>query len=364
MIETLGKYIIDNKSDFANSINFLEQHNIQPIPFNTDDDRKNHHNRILIDFFKIDKKNIIENLNLIFYNSKIEKNFYTTFPLSKLIEIQKNDEYDNNQTEILFPYIKITQNYNQILEPLEQVIQNKHDRYINLNKVKEKQILTIYKYVNDNNNELEIIKTHYYSKNPLYGLVHYINLNPFIFQNKYLVLQELETITIDKNEFIRIKDFFKLIKSEDYTFKLNIENNVNNLINVSFYKNVIEKNYKQILTFNNFSIEFLLNVFKDLYTFENILIYLDFHYINMEFYYEQKQIEVYINTVRFKFERDSKLISKFLNDFIRNDSKKTLKERIFLFKEPNFIDNEITVENYFNYHIGKNIIYSIKEKIK
>lgn len=104
MLETLGKYIIENHRDFYDAIQYLKENNVQPIKFNLNNDTENHHNKILIDFFKIDKKNKIENINLIFYNAKIEKKFYTTFPLSELTKIQEFEKDDYKQTEILFTY--------------------------------------------------------------------------------------------------------------------------------------------------------------------------------------------------------------------------------------------------------------------
>ena len=365
MLETLGKYIIENHRDFYDAIQYLKENNVQPIKFNLNNDTENHHNKILIDFFKIDKKNKIENINLIFYNAKIEKKFYTTFPLSELTKIQKIKKDDYKQTEILFTYIKTPRYTKEMIEPLKQTILINNTPFIHLNTSRNKQTMTIYKYFNTMNSELKVIETNQVSKNPLYGLVHYINLSPYSFQNKYLVLQELKTITIDKNEFKTIKDFFNIIESKNYTFILNIKGNEDNSINLSFNQNEVEENYKQILTFENFNIKILLNIFKDFYNFEELLKYLHLNKINIHFYDDEDIIKVLINNISFEFEKDSKLIRKFLKDFISDYIKKTLFQKIIYYlRHEYYINEKITVEDYFNYCKQKNIIYTIKERIK
>ena len=115
----------------------------------------------------------------------------------------------------------------------------------------------------------------------------------------------------------------------------------------------------------NFNIKILLNIFKDFYNFEELLKYLHLNKINIHFYDDEDIIKVLINNISFEFEKDSKLIRKFLKDFISDYIKKTLFQKIIYYlRHEYYINEKITVEDYFNYCKQKNIIYTIKERIK
>ncbi len=365
MLNTIGKYIVENHRDFYDSIQYLKENNVQDIKFNSNNDRDNHHNKFLIDFFKINKKNKIENMNLIFCNAKIEKKFYTTFSLSKLVDIKEVEENEFKQIEILFPYIKTLKYGKEMIEPLKQILQNEYVPYIHMNTIRDKQSLTIYKYFDDMNHELEIIETSQVSKNPFYGLVHYVNLDPYYFKNKYLVLQELETITVDKSKFKIIKDFFNIIETIDYTFSLDIKTFEKRQIYLSFNHNESKEDYQEILIFENFDIEFLLSIFKNFYDFEAVLQYLHLNNINIKLFFEEERINIFINDIFFEFEKNSKLITRFLRDFTSDYNKETfIQKAIYILKNEADIDKRVTIDDYSNYDKRKEILYIIKEKTK
>ena len=103
-------------------------------------------------------------MNLMFYNAKIEKKFYTTFPLSELTKIQEFEKDDYKQTEILFTYIKTPRYTKEMIEPLKQTILINNTPFIHLNTSRNKQTMTIYKYFNTMNSELKVIETNEDSK--------------------------------------------------------------------------------------------------------------------------------------------------------------------------------------------------------
>ena len=229
IVKNFDKYVSDNLRDFSEVRKLLEEDNIKKISFK-DNWEKDNHTKMLIDFFKIDMKNEVLNLEDIFFHTTEEYSFYTTFSLSEILKKQKLEESsfeENEQIEILLPYVKEYKYFREMIKPLNKIIGAKYSPYIHLNNDRNKMCLTIYNYTNHDNKNLKIIKADHVSKNPLYGLLHYINLDSYLFSGKSLVLQKLKTVSLDKETVSMYQKFFDNIKIKGYKFKLEVKESSN-----------------------------------------------------------------------------------------------------------------------------------------
>ena len=87
IVKNFDKYVSDNLRDFSEVRKLLEEDNIKKISFK-DNWNIDNHTKLLIDFFKIDMKNEVLNLEDIFFHTTEEYSFYTTFSLSEILKKQ------------------------------------------------------------------------------------------------------------------------------------------------------------------------------------------------------------------------------------------------------------------------------------
>jgi len=370
IVKNFDKYVSDNLRDFGEVRKLLEEDNIKKFSFK-DNWNINNHTKLLIDFFKIDMKNEVLNLEDIFFQTTEEYSFYTTFSLSEILKKQELEESsfeENEQIEILLPYVKEYKYFSEIIKPLNKIIGAKHSPYIHLNNARNKMCLTIYNYSNKNNN-LKIIKADQLSKNPLYGLLHYINLDSYLFSGKALALQRLKTVSLDKETFNIYQNFFDNIKVDGYRFKLEIKESSNtNLekkkLNLFFYhenKNLTDS----ILSFENFDIEFLIRFFGRFYYLDTALNQINQNNTRLRFYFgEQDSIKLQIHNEQIEIEKDTTLFSNLLRDVFQEHDLGIIDIFKFILSNQYDISKRISKESYYNFDVRKQIIYKIRGLMK
>ena len=369
-MEEYEKYLSEEIKDFSKIREILEKNEIRTIPFKIDHEYSiNQHNEVLIDFFNIDKKNTVINLNEIFFAAKKEYNYYYPFPLEKIYKKQEmedeKDYYKNKYLEILLPYIKEYKYFDKIIEPLKYFVENKYKPHIHLNDERNKLSLTVYKY-KDKNKELEIIETDHVSKNPIYGLLNYFNLDSYNFKNKSLVLHDLETITINEGHIKIIEIFLSNIQSPYFTFNLDIKTSYDSKkINLNFY----DPNEKELLSFQNFELEFLVSCLSSFYNLEYLLEYLESFKSHISMYFAEEEIKVHIYNKDNKhnsisIEQDIILMRNLLDDIFRDYTIGSFALIKYIFNPQTYTDNLIKKDFYLNYQTRKYILKEIDGMIQ
>ncbi len=371
IVKNFDKYVNGNIKDFSEVRKLLEEDNIKKISFK-DNWEKDNHTKLLIDFFKIDMKNEVLNLQDIFFHRTEEYSFYTTFSLNELIKKQKLEESsfeENEQIEILLPYVKEDKYFREIIKPLYKIIGAKYSLYIHLNNDRNKMCLTVYNYTNNENKKLKIIKADHISKNPLYGLLHYINLDLYLFSGKALALQRLKTVSLDKETVNMYQNFFDNIKINGYKFKLEVKesSNINlekKILGLFFYhenKNITDS----ILSFENFDIEFLITFFGRFYYLDTALEQINQNNIRLRFYFdEQDVIKLQIHNDQIEIEKDAKLLSNLLRDVFQEQDLGIINVFKFILSNQYDISKRISKESYYNFDVRKQIIYKIRGLMK
>jgi len=357
-MKNFEKYINTETKDFSKIRELLSEDRVKKISFKNNWTLESH-NELLIEFFKIDKKNEIIKLEDIFDNSTKEYAFYTTFPLKHILEDEK--------IEILLPYVKEYKYFREMIRPLQDSIKDKYSPYIHLHSSRDKMSLTIYNYIDTNNKKLKIIQADHISKNPIYGLLHYINLDSYLFGRKSLVLQKLKIVSVNKDYFKTFQKFFKNIGVNGYKFKLEVKessNTKNKALDLFFY-NENKDIYKNILSFENFDIEFLITFFESFYSLDTILEQIDNMDIKLRFYfYEQDNIKLQIQNEQIAIEKDIALLSNLLRSIFQEHEFGIISFFKFHFSNKYYIDEIVTKENYYNFKRKKYILYKIKEIMK
>jgi len=371
IVKNFDKYVNGNIKDFSEVRKLLEEDNIKKISFK-DNWEKDNHTKMLIDFFKIDMKNEVLNLEDIFFHTTEEYSFYTTFSLSEILKKQKLEESsfeENEQIEILLPYVKEYKYFREMIKPLNKIIGAKYSPYIHLNNDRNKMCLTIYNYTNHDNKNLKIIKADHVSKNPLYGLLHYINLDSYLFSGKSLVLQKLKTVSLDKETVSMYQKFFDNIKIKGYKFKLEVKesSNINlekKILGLFFYhenKNIMDS----ILSFENFDIEFLITFFERFYYLDTTLEQINQNNMRLRFYFdEQDSIKLQIHNDQIEIEKDATLLSNLLRDIFQEQDLGIINVFKFILSNQYDISKRISKESYYNFDVRKQIIYKIRGLMK
>ncbi|AXH10592.1 hypothetical protein CP960_06925 [Malaciobacter halophilus] len=370
-MKNFDKYVNENIKDFSEVRKLLEEDNIKKISYK-DNWNTNNHTKLLLDFFKIDMKNEVLNLEDIFFHRTEKYSFYTTFSLSEILKKQELEESsfeENEQIEILLPYIKEPKYFREMIKPLNKIIDVKYSPYIHLNNDRNKMCLTIYDYTNNENKNLKIIKADHISKNPLYGLLHYINLDSYLFSGKALALQRLKKVSLDQKNFNMYQKFFDNIKINGYKFKLEVKesSNINlekKFLSLFFYhenKNTTDS----ILSFENFDIEFIITFFERFYYLDTALEQINQNNMRLRFYFdEQDVIKLQIHNDQIEIEKDATLLSNLLRDVFQEQDLGIINVFKFILSNQYDISKRISKESYYNFDVRKQIIYKIRGLMK
>lgn len=108
--------------------------------------------------------------------------------------------------------------------------------------------LTLNKYIfkNNLNEKLEIIFPGQFFKNPIYGLLHYINFDISLFENKKIKIDKYTKLTATCD----YANLFSNLELEDYEYELRSFDREEN-IKLTFYKVDDDKTKKSILIIEN-----------------------------------------------------------------------------------------------------------------
>lgn len=335
-----------NVNDFKHAILKLQQNNINPIEFKLNTYEINNFDNIIKKFYGISEKNRIKDIQNFFIYDKEEYSQNIYFDINKLIELKESKTI---QKELIIKYIKTLKYASHILEPIK-FVKNSSSKTIILNE-QSSNLLTLEKYVfiNKDSKKLEIIIPGQSLKNPIYGLLHYVNFDIELFKDKEIKIDKYEKFNAKNN----YSDLFLNLELDEYEYELNILNNEKS-IKLTFYRNRDSESQKQesILViehsrdfFNKFNIidkDLLKNYLDRLYQC-NKRVYIYFQEYN-------NCIAVSGNGKTLILENDLFFLKKILQEVI---IKKTIRDKALEYiknigKSPyNFYDDTLSNKKYY-----------------
>ncbi|NUW26967.1 hypothetical protein HUX57_09840 [Arcobacter butzleri] len=349
---------LSNIRDFSNVISELERSNIDPIELKVDNCNLNNFDNIIKEFYGISAKNSVFFIkNFFIYNKEEKVGEDTFFDINELIELQSSEEI---KKEVVFEYVKHLKYGSEMVEPINFIKNNSSNTLILTGQRDNK--LKLYKYIfkNNNNEELEIIIPGQFFKNPIYGLLHYINFDISLFRNKKIKIDKYIKFTTTCD----YANLFSNLELEDYEYELRsfgIEEN----IKLTFYKIGENMTKDSILLIQNNK-----DFFQKLYIINKELLksYLDrlhHHKKKLYFYYEESNncIAVRSDNQTIRIENNLFLLRDIIEEIL---CKKTILNEILEYlknfgkKQYYFYDDIVSRKDF---HFNKYKFLSIIRKV-
>lgn len=311
----MSKYLqnVLNCRDFSEARKILDENNIKKIDFLIDKHDYNTYidsfDLLVKDFFKISEKNKILNI-LNFFNEddfKIDKSENTHFPIEKLLEIKDNNE--NKKVFVIMNYIKELKYATEILEPLAKVF-NSNSLNLKLTPRSENSFYPEIFRFNLNGRTLEIIEPGQHLKNPIYGLLHYINSDIELFKYRNINVNKMSEYEMNDSQTSYYSHIFNKLEIDGFKYKLEYDEFKKGKF--SLYADSEEKTNPLLKI--DFSKEFKLNtLLRDLYIKE-LLVFLNLNNssinisINNDSYYI-----CFNNSTSIRIEGNTSLLADLMN---------------------------------------------------
>lgn len=351
------------KRDFKDVREKLEKEKIPNIQYSKTyighgEDRK-HFDVVVKNFFKISDKNKVNNLKYLFTSKDEIKDVENSFPIDKLFEKYDLDNIQNSheKIELLIPYIKELKYGNKMIEPLEKVLKAKYIRELVLTKRDgEKFRVDIYK-LNTDEQTLEIIEPCQVFKNPIYGLLHYVNSMPELFSGKTIRVDNINVKSLNEYSCTNYQRIFQKMEFDDYEYELNIIDA--NIAKLTFYKSTLEHNKRTALLIIELQTDLIFefnSIGKLLELLSRSNKYMHVHYGS------SNNIDIYINGSRaFCVENSYSLFDDIMKD-ICDDKKPGIIASILgaFYLKAYSHDTIMRKDYYYNNRIKNQIIYELK----
>lgn len=330
--------------DFADVRRILEANNVKSIDYILDDTFNKFYSfdKTIKEFFNISEKNNISGINYFFNSNDFKTpNFNDClFSIEKLFEINENS--DDKKIVVTMNYIKGLKYAREILEPLIKVLNTNSSNLTLTPRNENKFSITIHKF-NLKEKSLEIINPGQHFKNPLYGLLHYVNADKDLF--KYRTINVNKTDEYEMNEYKTeyYNSIFNKLELDDYRYELIYEDSKKGkfsfccieeektvrLLSIDF-----DEGFELCQLLSGLRIEDLLNFLHQNNSNINISILNDYCY-------------VYINNRNtIILETDSSLLKNILNEISQEPS--LFEKILYYFKSANINFHEkLTAADYY-----------------
>lgn len=235
---------LSNIRDFSDVVLELEKNSINSIELKVDKPNLNNFDNIIKEFYGISTKNSVFIIkNFFIYNKEENIGQDAFFDINELIELKSSKKI---KKEVVFEYIKHLKYGTEMVEPINFIKNSSANTLILTRQGNNKLTLNKYIFKNNLNEKLEIIFPGQFFKNPIYGLLHYINFDISLFENKKIKIDKYTKLTATCD----YANLFSNLELEDYEYELRSFDREEN-IKLTFYKVDDDKTKKSILIIEN-----------------------------------------------------------------------------------------------------------------